>query len=153
MKRDGVTDKKIVQLLAPAARDADANADLDLAAYGYPGKVTICFAFGAEGITLSGTDKIEAKLRHGASATPTTAVAATDVVFPADAVAAIQPGVSTTGLIAIADGNADIPGVFSVGYVGSSRYVNALLDFSGTHGAATPTAVWAILEDLPNTPA
>lgn len=152
MKRDGVTDKKIVQILPSKVRTADENADLDLAAHGYPGKVTIVFDFGIEGDALSGSVKMEGKLRHGDSATPTTAVVQTDVVLPPDQPTAIVPAtVDSNGLVVIADGNADIPGAFRVGYVGSKRFVNVLLDATNlTNGI--PCGVSAILEDLANTP-
>lgn len=152
MKRDGATDKKIVQILAPAARNADANADLDLAAHNYPQKVTIVFDFGAEGITLSPTDKIEGKVRHGDAPTPTTAVVPADIVVPPGLDPAIASAPDANGKLVTADGNADIPGSFQFGYVGDKRYVNCFLDFAGTHGAATPCSVYAILEGLTNTP-
>lgn len=152
MKRDGATDKKLVQILAPAARNADANGDLDLGAHGHPGKVTIVVDVGAEGVTLSGTDKIEVKFRHGAAATPTTAMEAKDIVLPPGLNAAIASVPGSGGLVLTFDDNAEIPAIFQFGYVGDKRYVNVLIDFSGTHGTATPCAVSAILEDLPHTP-
>lgn len=156
MQRDGVNGKKLVQVLAPAARTADANGDLDRGAYPPAGIVWFEVNMGAEGVTLSGTDKIEVRVRHGSSATPTTPCEATDVVIPQDAesVAGVfsTPAAANTGLILTFDANAEIPNAFRFGYVGSERYVNVLIDFSGTHGTATPCAVTACLEMLAFSP-
>lgn len=142
--KDYVNDKKISQVLVPLARTADANGEIDRQGYD---ALTILFDFGAEGITLSTTDKIEAVIEHSdSSGSGFAAVAAADIVVPDNAPTGAQAP-DTNGTVFVADGNADIPSIPAFGYVGSKRYVKATLNFSGTHGAGTPTAVTAILEN------
>jgi hypothetical protein len=154
MKRDGVNEKKLVSILAIAARTADANADLDLLNEGnLCDRATIVVTMGAEGITLSGTDKIEVVVCHGDSATPTTPVEAGDVIVPLNAPDGVLFEPTSTGLMMTFDANTEIPGVFAFGYRGNKRYVNVKLDFSGTHGAGTPCGAHAILEGMAFRPA
>lgn len=148
--KDYVNDKKVSQVLAPAARTADAGAEIDRKGYD---ALTILFDFGAEGVTLSGTDKIECVLEHSdTSGSGFTAVAAADVIVPDNAPTGAQAP-DTNGTVFVADGNADIPAIPAFGYKGSKRYVKATLNFSGTHGTGTPTAITAILENPAYRPA
>lgn len=142
--KDFVNDMKVSQALAPAARTADASAEIDR--LGYDG-LSIAFDFGAEGITLSTTDKIEAVIEHSdSSGSGFEAVEAADIILPSNAPTGAQAP-DENGTVFVADGNADIPAIPVFGYKGSKRYVKATLNFSGTHGAGTPTAVVAILHN------
>jgi hypothetical protein len=154
MLRDGVNEKKLVSILAAAARNADANADLDLLNGGnLCDRATIVVMMGAEGVTLSGTDKIEVVICHGDAATPTDPVTAADIILPNNATAGVVFTPTVTGLMMTFDANSEIPGIFAFGYRGNKRYLNVKFDFSGTHGTATPCGAHAILEGMAFRPA
>lgn len=148
--KDKVNDKKVSQVLAPAVRTADANGEIDRLGYD---ALSILFDFGAEGVTLSTTDKIEGVIEHSdTSGSGFAAVAAADIVVPENAPTGAQAP-DTNGTVFVADGNADIPANALFGYKGSKRYVKVTLNFSGTHSTGTPTAVTAILENPLYSPA
>jgi hypothetical protein len=154
MLRDGVNEKKFVAILASAVRTADVGADLDLSNGGnLCDRATIMIPMGAEGVTLSGTDKIEVVLTHGDSATPTTPVEAADVIIPANAPAGIVFTPTVTGLVMTFDANSELPGVFAIGYRGGKKIVRVAFDFGGTHGTGTPCGAYAILEGMSFRPA
>lgn len=143
MRFDFVNNKKVVQGLAPAGRTADASATIDTD--GFNG-VTLMVEFGAEGVTLSATDKVEIKVEHSdASGSGFTAVKEADLILPANKAAALVAP-DSNGVVAVLDDNAEMPATYAFGYRGSKRYVKVTIDFSGTHGTATPCAVHAILE-------
>lgn len=152
MQRDGVNNIKLVQVLAPATRTADASGEIQRSTYGPAGIVWFEVNMGAEGVTLSGTDKIEVTVHHGAATSPSTVVAAKDIITPQDAPAGIQQAPDGTGIVLIFDANAEIPAVFRFGYVGDQDFVEVNLDFSGTHGTGTPCAVTAVLGMLAFSP-
>ena len=124
----------VVQSLAPAARDADANGTgVDLQGFE---SATIVIDMGAEGITLSSTNKIEIELEHSDDNSTFT-----DVTSSADVIGATP---DSNGVIATFDDVAEAPAVSKVGYIGGKRYIRAVANFSGTHGTATPMAVSVI---------
>ena len=124
----------VVQSLAPAARDADANGTgVDLQGFE---SATIVIDMGAEGITLSSTNKIEIELEHSDDNSTFT-----DVTSSADVIGATP---DSNGVIATFDDVAEAPAVSTVGYIGGKRYIRAVANFSGTHGSATPLAVSVI---------
>jgi hypothetical protein len=142
MRFDLVNQLKVVQVLAAAARAADANGTLDTDGFH---SITIIPEFGGEGVTLSATDKVEVKVEHSdASGSGFVAVKADDLILPAGKAAALVAP-DTNGVILVLDDNAEMPAVYPFGYKGSKRYVKVTLDFSGTHGTATPCAVTAVL--------
>lgn len=142
MRTDAVNAKKIVQVLAPAARTADANGTVDTQGFH---KITLLFSAGAEGITLDGTNYLQFKVEHSdASGSGFADVAAEDIIVPANAAAMVQAPAS--GVVCVLNDNAEAPAVYAVGYVGAKRYVKVTADHVGTHGAATPYEVLAILE-------
>lgn len=121
------------QSLAPASRTADANGTVvDLA--GYEGAV-IVFDVGAEGITLSGTDKIALKVEHGdlANGSDMVAVPVGDLI-----------GEESAGVVKTLDDVAEAPAIYAVSYIGAKRYVRAVADYSGTHGAGTVIAAHVV---------
>ena len=124
----------VVQSLAPAARDADANGTgVDLQGFE---SATIVIDMGAEGITLSSTNKIEIELEHSDDNSTFT-----DVTSSADVIGATP---DSSGVIATFDANTEIPAVATVGYIGGKRYIRAIANFSGTHGTGTPLSVSVI---------
>jgi hypothetical protein len=124
----------VVQSLAPAARDADANGTgVDLQGFE---SATVVIDMGAEGITLSSTNKIEIELEHSDDNSTFT-----DVTSSADVIGATP---DSSGVIATFDDPAEAPAIASVGYIGGKRYIRAVANFSGTHGTATPMSVSVI---------
>ena len=124
----------VVQSLAPAARDADANGTgVDLQGFE---SATVVIDMGAEGITLSSTNKIEIELEHSDDDSTYT-----DVTSSADVIGATP---DSSGVVATFDANTEIPAVATVGYIGGKRYIRAIANFSGTHGTATPMSVSVI---------
>lgn len=144
MQRDGVNNIKLVQVLAPAGRNADAKGEVQRSVQGPAGIVWFEVNMGAEGVTLSATDKIEIVVQHGDATNPTTAVPAKDIITPKDAPAGIQQAPDSGGKVLIFDANVELPGVFRFGYVGDKDFVAVSVDFSGTHATATPCAVTAV---------
>lgn len=126
--------KLIGYLVAPAALTADNTpAALDISGYT---NVKVVVGVGVAGVTLSETDKIQIKLRHGDGTVGNhTAVTSTDVVMgEGESLAAsgnirnlIAPHAAAT--------------LRQVDYVGDQQYLSALADFDGTHGSATPLFV------------
>lgn len=132
--RDLANSISVVETLASATRTADADGTgVDLQGFE---SATVVAHFGAEGITLSTSNKIEMKLEHSDDNVTFSAVtSASDVV---------DGTVDASGIFATADGNDDIPAVFTIGYVGGKRYIRAVIDYSGTHGTGTPAGATVI---------
>ena len=124
----------VVQSLAPAVRTADADGStVDLQGFE---SATVVIDMGAEGITLSGTDKIEIELEHSDDNSTWT-----DVTSANDVIGATP---DSSGKIATFDADAEIPAISAVGYIGGKRYIRAVANFSGTHGTGTPFGVSVI---------
>ncbi|MDX2277723.1 MAG: hypothetical protein NW206_19910 [Hyphomonadaceae bacterium] len=147
MQRDLLNDLKIAALAAIAST-TDKTLAVDRKGYG-----TLAFLanIGIEGITLSGTDKIALLLEHaddnGSGAAGTyAAVAAADVVIPEQFAshASIDATVAS-GVVATFDANAELPAVLGFSYAGSKQWVRLTVDYSGTHGVATPVSAVAML--------
>ena len=124
----------VVQSLAPAARSSDADGTgVDLQGFE---SATVVIDMGAEGITLSTTNKIEIELEHSDDD-----ATYTDVTSSADVIGATP---DSNGVIATFDDPGEAPAISSVGYIGGKRYIRAVANFSGTHGSATPLGVSVI---------
>jgi len=151
--KSGLKDK-ILSLLAPALYDADTTSALfELggtiaggAAVPAAG-VVIDINVAAEGVTLSGTDKISIILQHGDLANGSDQAAVTDASLVAtinglgkDAEDGDWP---STGILKLLDAPADAPAVYRVQYHGFKKYVSVKLDFSGTHGTGTGVSITA----------
>jgi hypothetical protein len=125
--RDMYSNQDEVVSLVPAVRTADVNGTgVDLR--DFDGN-TITFNVGAEGITLSGVNKIELKVE----------VSDDDVTYvacPNDDLLRFVTGVST-GTVVVLDDNTKAPGIYSTQYIGPRRYVRGALDYAGTHGTGT----------------
>lgn len=125
-------------VLGPEALAAD-NTPVALNFDGYRSKVFL-IAVGNDGVTFDGTNKIEAKLTHCDTAGGVyTDVVAKDVQITKEdgTVGSVGAG----GIVAAYDAAHPNPGLTKVGYIGGKRYQKLLLDFSGTHGTATPVTV------------
>lgn len=132
--RDLKNNISVVQCIAPVAASADANGTtIDLQGYE---SCTFVIDMGIEGITLSGTNKIEVELEESSDNSTWTDVTASTSVIGATP--------DSSGVVATFDDNAETPSVATVGYIGDKRYVRAVANFSGTHGTATPIAISCI---------
>jgi len=132
---------KLVQSLAPAVRDADANGTgVDTQFYE---NVAIVVDTGAEGITLSSTNKIEFELEHSDDDSTYSDVESSDV----------NGTVGSGGLILTLDDNAESPQISEIEYLGTKRYVRVVANFSGTHGTGTPCSAFVILGKPRHAPA
>jgi len=131
MARDLVNSIAVESTIVPAAYDADQNGTaVDLQGFE---SASIVASLGAEGVTLSGTTKIDIKLEDSDDGSTFAAVTGENSV--------IEGSVDASGIFFTADADAEIPAVATIGYRGGKRYVRAVADFSGTHGTATPLGV------------
>ena len=126
--------KLIGYLVAPSSISADNTpAALDITGYT---NVKVIVGVGVGGITFSGTDKVEFKLRHGdGTVGGHTAVAAADVVMGEGAT------LGSNGIIRSLIAAHAAATMRQVDYVGDQTHLSCLADFDGTHGAATPLFV------------
>lgn len=121
-------------LLPPDAYDADeTSAAFDI---GQAGACGIVIGVGVGGITFSGTNKVEFKLRHSDNGTDFAAV-------ELDHVRGVET-VGAGGIVRALTSAHATPSVAEVGYIGGKRYLRMFTDFSGTHGTPTPMFVMAI---------
>ena len=132
---------KIMQSIAPATLDADANGT-GVDTQGFE-NVAIVIDTGVEGITLSGTNKIEFELEHSDD----------DSTFVDMASADVNGTLGSGGLVLTLDANAETPQVSEIEYLGSKRYVRVVANFSGTHGTGTPMSASVILGKPRHAPA
>jgi hypothetical protein len=132
---------KLVQSLAPAVRTADANGD-GVDRQFYEG-VTIVVDTGAEGITLSSSNKIEFELEHSDDDSTYTDMSSSDV----------NGTLGSDGLFLTLDADGETPQISEIEYVGSKRYVRVVANFSGTHGTGTPIGASVILHKPRHAPA
>ena len=132
---------KLMQSLAPAARDADANGT-GVDTQGYE-NVAVVVDSGIEGITLSTTNKIEFELEHSDD----------DSTYVDCESADVNGTLGSNGLFLTLDANAETPQISEIEYLGSKRYVRVVANFSGTHGTATPVSAFVILGKPRHAPA
>ena len=129
-------------LLACAAIDA-GNTPAAVSILGYTG-VRIGLFIGAGGITFTGTNKVEFKLRAGDGTVGNhVAVAATDVEF--GQASGVGSAWSTGGIIASLIAAHATPTVYWFDYVNTDpaiTHLSLLADFGGTHAAVTPMGAW-----------
>lgn len=132
---------KLMQSLAPAVRDADANGTgVDIQGYE---NVAIVVDSGIEGITLSGTNKIEFELEHSDD----------DSTYVDASSADVNGTLGANGLFLTLDDNAESPQISEIEYLGTKRYVRVVANFSGTHGTGTPISAFVILGKPRHAPA
>ena len=130
-----------MQSLAPAVRDADANGTgVDIQGYE---NVAIVVDSGIEGITLSGTNKIEFELEHSDD----------DSTYVDASSADVNGTLGANGLFLTLDDNAESPQISEIEYLGTKRYVRVVANFSGTHGTGTPISAFVILGKPRHAPA
>ena len=119
-----------VNSIAPVVATADANGDgVDLQGFE---SAAVIVTTGIEGITLSGTDKIDFILEDSDDDSTYAAVTS--------ALSVTEGSVDSSGVFLTLDADAETPQAMTIGYVGGKRYVRVTADFSGTHGTGTPIA-------------
>ena len=124
----------VVSTLDPDTRTADANGTgIDLQGFE---SATIVAQVGAEGITLSSSNKIELVLED--SDDDSTYAAVTSSTSVTDGT------VDSSGIFASFTANGDAPAIHTLGYVGGKRDVRGKPDFSGTHGTGTEMSACVI---------
>ena len=132
---------KIMQSIAPAVLDADANGT-GVDTQGYE-NVAIVVDTGVEGITLSSTNKIEFELEHSDDDSTYVDAESSD----------INGTLGSNGLFLTLDANAESPQISEIEYLGAKRYVRVVANFSGTHGTGTPVSASVILGKPRHAPA
>ena len=132
---------KLMQSIAPAVLDADANGT-GVDTQGYE-NVAIVVDTGVEGITLSSTNKIEFELEHSDDDSTYVDAESSD----------INGTLGTNGLFLTLDANAESPQISEIEYLGAKRYVRVVANFSGTHGTGTPVSASVILGKPRHAPA
>lgn len=132
---------KLMQSIAPAVLDADANGT-GVDTQGYE-NVAIVVDSGVEGITLSSTNKIEFELEHSDDDSTYVDAESSDV----------NGTLGSNGLFLTLDDNAESPQISEIEYLGTKRYVRVVANFSGTHGTGTPVAAFVVLGKARHNPA
>lgn len=133
---------KITQLLDPATVTTDQNsASIDLKDYGTG---TIVVSVGESGDTLSGSVKIELELEESDDNSSFTDCA--------DTVLSSYVAGTNDGCFAVIDAAAEDDAVYTVSYLGGSRYVRAVVNVTGTHTNGTPIAVIGLRGDPKTAP-
>lgn len=136
MLKDVYNNVTFVQVLDPATVTADANCtSIDL--WDYPGEVTFAALIGESGDTLSGTVYIELEVEESDDNSTFTDVADADL---SNYVAG-----NNDGCFGVIDAAAEDDAVYTTQYTGSSRYVRAVVNVTGTHTNGTPIGVVAIV--------
>lgn len=157
--RDLLSNIKIGSALDAVAADADTNG-LDIELAGYDSAVIIVNV-GIEGVTLDSSNYIELVLQHA----PDNAGSAGTYVDVADVKNVITGSggetIGADGTWATLDAVADAPGTYSIGYnklladtASIPGWIRIQLEFTGTHGTATPIAANYVLgnaQDRPTT--
>lgn len=149
--KSGLTEK-VVQLLTPQVLAADTtstvyeNGGTIAGGAAVPSNgVVFEISVAAEGVTLSGTDKIAIILQEGDLANGSDQAAVTDgsLVTTGEGVGKDAEGGDwpSTGALKVLDAPADAPGIYRVQYQGFKKYSSIKLDFSGTHGTGTGFAI------------
>ena len=90
-----------------------------------------------EGDTLSSSVKIDFKLEESSDDSTYTAVTSNTSVT--------DGAVDSSGIFSTLDANAETPQISTIGYIGGSRYIRVVADFTGTHSNGTPIAAQVVL--------
>ena len=126
---------KVLNTINPVVGTSDANGTgIDLQGYE---SAMIVVPTGIEGDTLSSSVKIDFKLEESSDNSTFTAVAVNTAVT--------DGAVDANGIFSTLDANSETPQISTIGYIGGSRYIRVVADFTGTHSNGTPIAAQVIL--------
>jgi hypothetical protein len=124
----------VLNTIDPVVGAADTNGTgVDL--QGFESAV-IVVPTGIEGVTLSSSVKIDFKLEESSDNSTFTAVS--------DNTSVTDGAVDANGIFSTLDANGETPQISVIGYVGGSRYIRVVADFTGTHSTGTPIAAQVI---------
>ena len=138
-KRDLYSNVDVSASLTPAALDADTNGiGVDLKG---SGSAMVIVNVGVEGVTLSTGNRIEIELEESDDNAVWTDVEGADIQG------------ASSGTLARYDDSAELPDVKRFGYLGTSRYIRVVANFTGTHGSATPMSAVVVRGNLALRPA
>jgi hypothetical protein len=139
--KDLVTEIEVVKALGPAAMNSDQTAVvLDLQGYN---SACILLGIGVGGITFDSSNYIEFTARHSDD-NITFSNLTIDDLDGSDKPASIvtsQDSKSSIKRLVAAHGTAT---QYQIGYIGNKRYLELDIEFTGTHGSATPISVAVI---------
>ena len=137
--RDLISGIKMVQAVGPATYSADVNgAWIDTLGYD---SVAIAISVGAGGITFDPTNRLDIRIESSDDgSTSNGGVAQGDIQSYQSSVT-----VGSNGIVKSFTAAHPNPDVTKVGYIGNSRYIRVVPDFSGTHGTGTPVSGMVIL--------
>jgi hypothetical protein len=144
MARHQILDRPaIVPILGPVSLTAD-NTPAALDTQGFD-NIQVLISTGIQGVTFTGTDKIEWTLKHGDTTTVAdhTAVTSSDVQIYNESEAEVA--LVTGGIVWQLNAAHAAALNRRVDYFGNKRYLSLLADFSGTHGAGTPLHAFLLL--------
>lgn len=123
-----------VQSIAPVVGSSDTNGTgVDLQFFE---SAVVVVSTGVEGDTLSGSVKVDFKLEESSDDSTYTAVTA--------ATSVTDGSVDSNGIFLTLDANGETPQITTIGYVGGSRYIRVVADFTGTHSNGTPIAATVV---------
>ena len=123
-----------VQSIAPVVGTSDTNGTgVDLQFFE---SATVIVNTGVEGDTLSGSVKVDFKLEESSDDSSYSAVTA--------ATSVTDGTVDSSGIFLTLDANGETPQITTIGYVGGSRYIRVVADFTGTHSNGTPIAATVV---------
>lgn len=143
-QRDLHSNVKVVQLIDPIVGNntAEGTPSAGLDTKGFDSAELIAL-LGDSGDTLSGSVYVEVIIEDSDDDTTYTAVTSSDfVIWQSDGVAAAPNG---SGVVATIDAPAEDSRKIRVGYLGSKRYVQLKLAFTGTHTNGIPIAELGVL--------
>ena len=137
--RDLISGLKLVQAVGPAVLAADVNgAWIDTLGFD---SVAIAIAVGAGGITFDNVNRIDIRIESSDDGSTTNGgVAQGDIQSYGSSIT-----VGANGAVKSLTSGHPTPDVTKVGYIGNSRWIRVVPDFSGTHGTGTPISGTVIL--------
>ena len=134
---------EVAPVVAGTAGDAD-GAGVDLKGYRY---CTFIGVSGAEGDTFGASVYFEFQVEESDDDSTYTDVA------DADLTTTVTSTSTDTGVFALINADAETPAIHKTTYIGSSRYVRAVLLTGGTHTNGTPVVMLAIKHGAKTLPA
>lgn len=126
--------------LSPAVYTADQNG-VGVDRQGFDSVEHVAYV-GITGDTLSGSVKVDLRLQHSDDNSAWSDVTeAKDVL---QSTTAPYVAITSTGIFATVDDNAEDDAVYRIGYRGPKRYSRVVADFTGTHTVGIEVALLAI---------
>ena len=142
--RDAISGVKVVASVGAEALSADKDGDT-VDGRGFE-EVLHVVEIGVGGITFSTTNKIELELEASPDNSVWTDVTGvTETVINTASSVGVVVNAGTGGLWASITAATHDDMSYAISYVGKQRYSRVVINFSGTHGTATPISASAML--------